>query len=89
MDEKAYNAPALAPCAGYDPETVRSALERVIEAAGGLDWVKPGMRIGIKLNDTSRPGRGADADAQGAGGGGRARRQPGWSLRRAADAPLL
>ena len=42
--------PALAPCPDYAPETVRGALERVIGAAGGLDWVKPGMRIGVKLN---------------------------------------
>ena len=41
---------ALAPCADYTPETVCSALERAITAAGGLDWVKPGMRVGIKLN---------------------------------------
>ena len=42
--------PALAPCPDYAPETVRKALEAVISASGGLDWVKPGMRIGIKLN---------------------------------------
>ncbi len=42
--------PALVPCPDYAPETVRRALEAAIEAAGGLDWVKPGMRIGVKLN---------------------------------------
>ncbi len=42
--------PALAPCPDYAPENLRSALEAVIEASGGLGWVKPGMRIGIKLN---------------------------------------
>ena len=50
MDEKTLTLPALAPCRDYAPETVRQALETVIAAAGGLDWVKPGMRIGIKLN---------------------------------------
>ncbi len=29
--------PALAPCGDYDPETVRTALEAAIAAAGGLD----------------------------------------------------
>ena len=43
-------AVALAPCADYTPETVRAALKTAIDAAGGLDWVKPGMRIGVKLN---------------------------------------
>ena len=50
MEEKANALPALAPCGDYDPAQVRAALEAVIEAAGGLDWVEPGMRIGIKLN---------------------------------------
>ena len=42
--------PALVPCADYAPETVRRALEEAIAAAGGLDWLKPGMRVGVKLN---------------------------------------
>lgn len=50
MEERQTTLPALAPCADYDPAAVRRALEAAIEAAGGLDWVKPGMRIGIKLN---------------------------------------
>jgi len=50
MDEKEKAGPALAPCADYAPETVHRALEAAIEAAGGLDWVRPGMRVGIKLN---------------------------------------
>ena len=36
---------ALAACGDYAPETVRAALEKVIAATGGLDWVKPGMRV--------------------------------------------
>lgn len=47
-ERKAF--PALAPCRDYAPASVRRALETVIREAGGLDWVKPGMRIGIKLN---------------------------------------
>ena len=50
MDTKKQSAPALVPCPDYAPETVRRALGAAIEAAGGLDWVKPGMRVGIKLN---------------------------------------
>ena len=42
--------PALQPCPNYDAENVRAALSDAIETAGGLDWVQPGMRIGVKLN---------------------------------------
>lgn len=37
-------------CEDYQPERVTSALRAVLEPIGGLDWVKPGMRIGIKAN---------------------------------------
>jgi len=40
----------IVPCAGYGPETVRAALETALSAVGGLDWVRPGMRVGVKLN---------------------------------------
>ena len=40
----------LVPCATYEAEVCRAALEELIEKAGGLDWVRPGMRIGIKAN---------------------------------------
>ena len=40
----------IVPCADYAPERVRGALEELIARAGGLDWVRPGMRIGIKAN---------------------------------------
>ena len=50
MDKNEDTLPALVPCGDYDPAAVRAALEAAIEAAGGLDWVKPGMRIGVKLN---------------------------------------
>ena len=41
---------AIIPCADYEPVRVRNALLAATEAAGGLDWVRPGMRIGVKLN---------------------------------------
>ena len=50
MENKERLMPALAVCPDYEPERVRAALEAVIEASGGLGWVKPGMRVGIKLN---------------------------------------
>lgn len=40
----------IVPCADYEPERVRAALEDLVARAGGLDWVRPGMRIGIKAN---------------------------------------
>ncbi len=45
-----HQLPALCSCPDYEAETVRAALKKAIEAAGGLDWVRPGMRIGVKLN---------------------------------------
>ncbi|MBO4419899.1 MAG: DUF362 domain-containing protein [Oscillospiraceae bacterium] len=37
-------------CTDYEPARVRSALEELIARVGGLDWVRPGMRVGIKAN---------------------------------------
>ena len=42
--------PAIVPCSSYDSDEVRRALTDCLGQAGGLDWVTPGMRIGIKLN---------------------------------------
>lgn len=41
---------ALTACESYEPTAVRRALESAIDAVGGLGWVRPGMRIGLKLN---------------------------------------
>ena len=41
---------SIVPCADYEPSRVREALEAAIAPFGGLDWVKPGMRIGVKAN---------------------------------------
>ena len=40
----------LSPCADYWPETVGPALDRALAPLGGLDWVRPGMRIALKAN---------------------------------------
>ena len=40
----------LLPCASYESELCRYALEALLNQCGGLDWVRPGMRIGIKAN---------------------------------------
>ena len=50
MDNKDKAAPVLIPCPDYDAETVRRALGAALAAVGGLDWVRPGMRVGVKLN---------------------------------------
>lgn len=38
------------PCGSYEPSEVRGALQKVIEETVGWDWLRPGMRVGIKLN---------------------------------------
>ena len=40
----------IRPCSDYTPATCRAALDELLARAGGLDWVRPGMRIGIKAN---------------------------------------
>lgn len=50
MEKNINTLPALVACPDYTPETARKALAEAIEAVGGLDWVKPGMRVGVKLN---------------------------------------
>ena len=41
---------SLTHCADYSEKNCREALENVINATGGLDWVRPGMTVGIKAN---------------------------------------
>lgn len=38
------------PCDNYETGEVEKALRQAIEAIGGLDWVKPNMKIGVKAN---------------------------------------
>lgn len=49
MSNTVYDA-AIVHCPDYAQSNVRAALEEAIGAIGGLDWVKPGMKIGIKPN---------------------------------------
>ncbi len=44
------NRIAAAECPDYSGEAVSFALDRVIEQTGGLEWVRPGMRIIVKPN---------------------------------------
>ena len=45
------NAPvAMTPCSNYTDAAVKTALSAVLEPLGGLDWVTPGMVVGIKAN---------------------------------------
>lgn len=41
---------SLAACENYDPETVRAAFDRLLLPLGGLDFIKPGMTVAVKLN---------------------------------------
>ena len=41
---------ALVRCSSYDEQQVQQALDRLLELTGGLEWVKPGMRIAVKPN---------------------------------------
>lgn len=41
---------SIAPCADYSEKSCEKALETAINAINGLDWVQPGMKVGIKAN---------------------------------------
>ena len=41
---------SVAPCGSYDPDECRAALSAALAPIGGLDWVRPGMRIAVKVN---------------------------------------
>lgn len=41
---------SVAPCAEYTPDACREALLQVLAPIGGLDFIKPGMKIAIKAN---------------------------------------
>ena len=45
---------SIVPCDSYAPEAVRAALDACLKPLGGLDWVKPGMRIALKANLVTR-----------------------------------
>ena len=50
-------------CASYDADECRAALEAAIAPVGGLDWVRDGMKIAVKVNLVSamRPEEAATA----------------------------
>ncbi len=41
---------SIVSCPDYDPAACRAALIKALEPVGGLDFVRPGMRVGIKAN---------------------------------------
>lgn len=41
---------SIVPCSDYTPAAAAAALTAALEPLGGLAWVQPGMRIGIKAN---------------------------------------
>ena len=41
---------SVARCASYDEKEVLAALSRALSRIGGLDWVRPGMRVAVKAN---------------------------------------
>lgn len=41
---------SIARCESYEPQQVKNALAAALAPIGGLDWVKPGMKIAIKVN---------------------------------------
>lgn len=44
------NAVSLVPCGDYDIQKVKKALLDSLAPIGGLDWIKPGMKIAVKAN---------------------------------------
>ncbi len=41
---------SIVPCGGYGDEEVESALRAALEQVAGLDFVRPGMTVGVKVN---------------------------------------
>ncbi|MBQ6116380.1 MAG: DUF362 domain-containing protein [Oscillospiraceae bacterium] len=41
---------ALTPCRSYERQEVEQALAEALEATGGLDFVRPGMTVALKVN---------------------------------------
>ena len=41
---------SLAPCEAYDDQQVEAAMRAVLEPIHGLDFVRPGLTVGIKVN---------------------------------------
>ena len=41
---------SISRCESYEPEVVKAGLLAALSPIGGLDWVKPGMKIALKVN---------------------------------------
>ena len=41
---------SISRCESYEPEVVKAGLLAALAPIGGLDWVKPGMKIALKVN---------------------------------------
>ena len=41
---------SIVPCGSYDMVETRAALSAALAPLGGLDWVRPGMKIAVKVN---------------------------------------
>ena len=41
---------SIVPCGSYDMGEARAALSAALAPLGGLDWVRPGMKIAVKVN---------------------------------------
>ncbi|WP_026518054.1 DUF362 domain-containing protein [Butyrivibrio sp. MC2021] len=56
-----FDPVSISKCENYNEETVKASLKEVIDNIGGLDFVKPGMKVGIKCNliTAMEPGRAA------------------------------
>ena len=56
---------SIVPCKSYDADVCRTALTQALAPFGGLDWVKEGMHIVIKVNLVSamKPEQAAPADS--------------------------
>ena len=50
MNQRTDYDVALVACDSYDDAAVESAMREVLESVGGLSFVKPGMRIAVKVN---------------------------------------
>ena len=45
-----YDVVSVEKCSSYDYEAVKEALDKVLSNIDALNFVKPGMKIGIKTN---------------------------------------
>ena len=44
------NRVVITECENYEASVVAEAFDRLLDPIGGLDWVKPGMKVAVKVN---------------------------------------